>query len=254
MNPGDMRLHLANLRISQLAGKPAMSEAEMNTLVGMSPRNEAEAMVQGEAYLGLGRYQEADQVFGGLMQRAAGDPDKLLVIGDTLKVNGDLPRAKEAYRAALTAEPGNLKAQRGIDRIEKAESESKKTLRTAKALNTWRRNGKESSVDFYEDTLSQNPRQPEARLELSKLYEKTREYDKAARSYQFYLGLCPDMPEKERQGYLKKIGKLQEKAQETALRQSGTLQPTGGAVMPYSQSTQDTNGLRLMSPATTAQK
>lgn len=260
MNPGDMRLHLANLRISQLAGKPSLSEAEMNNLVGMTPRNDAEAMVQGEAYLGLGRYQEADQVFSGLMQRAASDPDKLLVIGDTLKVNGDLPRAKDAYRAALTAEPGNLKAQRGIDRIEKAESESMKTLRTAKALNTWRRSGKESSVDFYEDTLSQNPRQPEARLELSKLYEKTREYDKAARSYQFYLGLRPDMPEKERQGYVKKIAKLQEKAQETALRQSGSPQPQGGAAMPYTQSSQSVapvtqdNTLKLMSPASTAQK
>lgn len=256
MNPGDMRLHLANLRISQLAGKPAMTETELNTLVSRSPRNDAEAMAQGEAYLSLGRYQEADQVFNGLMQRAAGNPDQLLVIGDTLKVNGDLPRAKDAYRAALSAEPGNLKAQRGIDRIEKAESESQKTLRTAKALNTWRRTGKESSIDFYEDTLSQNPRQPEARLELAKLYEKTKDYSLAARSYQFYLGLSPDLAVKEREGYLKKIAKLQEKAQEMALKQSGTPQPQGGAGLPYSapaNSNSQGMPLQLNTPAKTAQ-
>lgn len=264
MNPGDLRLHLANLRISQLAGKPAMTEAEMNNLVSRTPQNEAETMVQGEAFLALGRYQQADQVFSGLMQRAAGNPDKLLILGDTLKVNGDLPRAKDAYRAALSAEPGNLKAQRGIDRIEKAESESQKTLRTAKALNTWRRTGKESSIDFYKDTLSQNPRQPEPRLELSKLYEKTKDYDLAARSYQFYVGLRPDMPLKEREGYQKKIAKLQEKAQKMALRQKGIPQPQGGAAMPYtSQPTQQSmmapgnaqdNVFSINNQANTAQK
>jgi tetratricopeptide (TPR) repeat protein len=260
MNPGDLRLHLANLRISQLAGKPAMTEAEMNNLVSRSPQNESEAMVQGEAFLALGRYQEADQVFSGLMQRAAGDPDKLLILGDTLKVNGDLPRAKDAYRAALSAESGNLKAQRGIDRIEKAEAESQRTLRTAKALNTWRRSGKESSIDFYEDTLSQNPRQPETRLELSRLYEKTKDYGLAARSYQFYVGLRPDMPLKERKGYQKKILKLQEKAQKMALRQKGIPQPQGGASMPYSSQTNQQsisaqqNVFTSNNPANTAQK
>ncbi len=267
MNPGDMRLHLANLRISQLAGKPGMSQAELNNLVSMTPRNDAEAMVQGEAYLSLGRYQEADQVFSGLMQRANNDPDKLLVIGDTLKVNGDLVRAKDAYQSVLAVEPGNLKAQRGIDRIEKAESESQKTLRTAKALNTWRRSGKESSVDFYEETLAQNPRQPEVRLQLSKLYEGTRQYDKAARSYQFYLGLRPDLPEKERQSYVKKIAKLQEKAQEVAMQKTTAPQkpqPGGAVVLPFTHApaaqsvapvTQQESSLKLSSPASsTAQK
>lgn len=258
MNPGDMRLHLANLRISQLAGKPAMKETELNNLVSMTPRNEAEAMVQGEAYLALGRYQEADQVFKGLMQRAGNDPDKLLIIGDTLKVNGDLPRAKDAYQLALNAEPGNLKAQRGIDRIEKAESESQKTLRTAKALNTWRRSGKESSIDFYEETLANNPRQPEPRLELSKLYEKTKSYDKAARSYQFYLNLRPDMPEDEREDYVKKIAKLREKAQEMALKQNGSsstqVQTYGGAVAPGGETQQQDNVFKLSSQADPARK
>jgi tetratricopeptide (TPR) repeat protein len=217
MNPNDLRLHLANLRISQLAGKPATSDAELNTLASLAPRNDAERMIQGEAFLSLGRYQDADQVFNGLMQQSAGDSDKLLVIGDTLKVNGDLTRARDAYKMALTADPSSLKAQRGLDRIDKAQAESQKTFRLAKALNNWRQKG--SSVDFYEETLSQNPRQPDARLELSKLYEKGKLYDKAARSYQFYLGLRPDMPEKERQSYLKKIMKLQELAQKADLQQ-----------------------------------
>jgi tetratricopeptide (TPR) repeat protein len=214
LNPNDLRLHLANLRISQLAGKPAMSETELNNLATMTPRNESEQMIQGEAFLALGRYQDADQLFGGLIQANANNPDKLLIIGDTLKVNGNLMGAQKAYQSVLAVEPGNLKAQRGLQRIETAQAESQKTLRTAKALNGWRRTGKESSIDFYEETLSKNPRQPEPRLELSKLYEKTRQFDKAARSYQYYVALRPDMTEKEREHYMKKIAHLQELAQE----------------------------------------
>lgn len=232
LNPNDLRLHLANLRISQLAGKPAMSEMELNNIASMTPRNESEQMVQGEALLALGRYPEADQLFGNMIQANANNPDKLLTIGDTLKVNGNLAGAQKAYQTVLVTEPGNLKAQRGLQRIETAQAESQKTLRTAKALNTWRRTGKESSIDFYEETLSKNPRQPEPRLELSKLYEKTRQYDKAARSYQYYLALSPNLTEKEREHYLKKIARLQELALENAASKKASVapnqQPTSG--------------------------
>ena len=233
LNPNDLRLHLANLRIAQLSGQPAMSDAELNNIVSIPPRNESEQMIQGEAYLSLGRYQDADRVFGDLIQRNGNNPDKLLTIGDTLKVNGNLAGAQQAYQTVLAADPGNLKAQRGLQRIEAAQAESQKTLRTAKALNTWRRTGKESSIDFYEDTLSKNPRQPEPRLELSKLYEKTKQYDKAARSYQYYLSLSPDLPEKDREHYQKKIARLQELAQENPAPKSATTlgQPLGGQPM-----------------------
>lgn len=191
----------------------------------MAPRNESEQMIQGEAFLALGRYQDADRAFGDLVQRNANNPDKLLTIGDTLKVNGNLAGAQQAYQTVLAADPGNLKAQRGLQRIAAAQEESQRTLRTAKALNTWRRTGKESSIDFYEDTLSKNPRQPEVRLELAKLYEKTRQYDKAARSYQFYVALRPDLTEKDREHYQKKIAHMQELAQEYPASKTASIMP-----------------------------
>src|SRR5262249_16796585 len=153
--------------------------------------------------------------FHGLMSHSAGNSDKLLVIGDTLKANGDLELAKEAYQDALSASPGSLKAQRGIQRIEAAEADSQKSLRLAKSLNNIFQ--QRSSLDFYEETLSKNPRQPDARLALSKLYEKQREYDKAATSYQFYLGLKPDLDPKEREHYEKKINHLRELAQKQTM-------------------------------------
>lgn len=210
LNPNDMRLHLASLRISQLAGKPGQSQDELNRIVNSQANSETEEMIKGEAYLSLGRYAEADQVFNSLILRNTNDPKQLLVIGDTLKSNGDLDRAEDAYQAVLAVEPTSLKAQRGLQRIETARQVASKDLRLAKSLNNfWQKN---ASVDFYEDTLSKNPRQPDARLALAKLYEKQRDYAKAANSYQFYLGLRPDLEPKQRQRYEKKIAKLQELA------------------------------------------
>jgi tetratricopeptide (TPR) repeat protein len=226
MNPNDLRLHLAHLRISRLAGKPDTSKAELARLVSNPPQNDIEGMIQGEAYMAMGEYGKADQIFGSLVQKNAGQPDNLLIIGDTLKINGNLHGAEQAYKAVLATEPANLKAQRGLDRIEKATAESKEVGRRGKALKSWTlgRSGKESAIDFYEDALSQNPRQVDSRLELSKLYEKTNEYEKAANSYQYYLNLNPSISERKRRGYEKKITRLKQKASKQAAKQGKNTQ------------------------------
>ncbi len=208
VNPNDLRLHLASLRINQLSGKPEASYEKMESILQSPAQNDSERMVQGEALMALGRYEDADQLFRSMMDEASRDPNKLVLIGDTLKINGDLTGARQAYQLALNADPQNLKAERGIQRLENSETEAQKSLRLAKALNNWRQ--KESSIDYYEESLSRTPRQPKARLELSKLYEKFDMYDKAAYSYQHYLGLMPGLTERERMKYEKKIRKMQE--------------------------------------------
>lgn len=218
INPNDMRLHLAALRIAQLSGKPSASQEELERIVNQPTSNDTSEMIKGEAYLSLGRYAEADQVFNGLISRAGNDSTKVLLIGDTLKANGDLDKAQDAYELVLSREPNNLKAQRGIQRIETAREDSHRDLRLAKSLNNFLQ--KTSSVDFYEDALSKNPRQADARLALAKLYERQNEYAKAATSYQFYLGLVPNLEPKKRERYEKKITKLRELAAKQATQQS----------------------------------
>jgi tetratricopeptide (TPR) repeat protein len=223
LNPNDLRLHLAMLRISQMAGKPAASAAEYQRIVAAPTNTATERMVKGEALLALGRYEEADQLFGDMMQSAGKNTDTLLQIGDTLKANNDLDGARRAYEKVAAMEPNNLKAQRGVQRIASAESDSEKSLRLAKALNNWFQ--RQSSIDFYEDALQKNPRQPEARLALSKLYERYKYYDKAVMSYQMYLGLMPDMSPRDRENIQKRITKLQVHAQKPS-HQNGQLVQT----------------------------
>jgi len=212
LNPNDMGLRLASLRIAQLAGKPQASEEELNQILETPARNDAERFIQGQAYYALGHYPQSDAIFREQIAKAGQNPQKLLVIGDTLKAEGNLALAREAYQAV----PGNnLKAKRAINRIAQQQAQSDKSLRLAKALNKksllgLKRAGQQSAIDSYEEALSKNPRQPEARLALSKLYEKYDQYDKAALSYQMYLGLMPGLTENERAHFEEKIQKLRQ--------------------------------------------
>ncbi|MEM0950804.1 MAG: tetratricopeptide repeat protein [Cyanobacteria bacterium P01_H01_bin.74] len=226
MNPNDMRLHLAHLRISRLSGKSRISNAELERLVAVPPQNDIESMIQGEAYMAMGKYAQADDIFSNLVQKNAAQPDNLLILGDTLKINGNLSGAEQAYNAVLVSDPGNLKATRGIERIEYAQKESERVSRRADALDSFLLGGpgKESAIDYYEEALQKNPRQPEKRLQLSKLYEKVDAYEKAAVSYQFYLNLNPGLTDKKREKYQKKISKLRTKAQKQATKQGTALQ------------------------------
>lgn len=214
LNPNDLRLHLASIRIGRLTGRPKASWEELERIISRPARSESEEMLRGEAYLALGRYAEADQVFDRLIAHNSRNTGKLLTMADTLRINGDLEKAEDAYHAVLLADPGNVKARRGLQRVELANASAQKSLRLAESLNNFIQ--KESAVDFYEESLAKNPKQPEARLALSKLYEKLDFYAKAARSYQFYLGLMPDLSEKKRERYEEKVTKLQGKALEVS--------------------------------------
>lgn len=206
-SPNDLRLHLASLRLSQLAGKPAQSQAELQEIISRPAISETDTLIRGEALFALGRYGESDQIYKDIITSSRMQPEKLVVLGDTLKSNGDLDRAKDAYAMVAIADPSNVKAKRGLQRVETAYAESLKSFRLAKALNN--RSQKESAIDYYEETLSQNPRQPEARLALAVLYEKVKNYPRAIQSYQFYMSLKPDMLPKEKQSLDKKLHKLE---------------------------------------------
>lgn len=209
-NPEDLRLHLALLRINQLSGNVEVTEEELQQIVNTPALTPTDKMIRGEALMALGRFEEADAVFEQLIYAAGQDTQQVLLIADTLKVNGNLEGARKAYQRVARMDPGNVKAQRGLQRVEKAQAESNKSLKLANALNNWRQ--RESSIDFYEESLAKNPRQPEARLKLAKLYERYKQYDKAIQSYRLYLGMAPYLTEGERRKLDRKIERLEEKA------------------------------------------
>jgi tetratricopeptide (TPR) repeat protein len=135
--PNNLSLHLAKLRLQQLNGQPDEARGTWNKIANMQPRNEVEMAMRGQALFALGQYQESDQYNRNLIQNHRNDTDKLLKLADMFKMNGDLEMSAEAYKMVQLKQPDNLKAKRGLQRIDQARAEANKKLKLAEALNSW---------------------------------------------------------------------------------------------------------------------
>ncbi len=211
-NPQDVSLHLAMLQINQLSGKPAMAQKHLEYITQHPPRNEAEHIAQAEAFFALGRYQESDRSYRQLLSNFHNNPNKQLLLADTMKINGDLDMATETYKSILSRQPENLKAQRGIQRVDRLKEEAGKQINLANALNSRISKKKQKTAkDFFVESISMHPRQPEARLALAKIYSREDNYGKAIFEYESYLNLMPNLEEKKRSRIESKITKLRTK-------------------------------------------
>ncbi len=214
-NPNDISLHLAMLQINQLSGKPTMAQKHLEYITQHPPRNEAEHLAQAEAFFMLGRYQESDESYRKLLSYTEKDLNKQLILADTMKINGDLDMATETYQNILSRQPENLKAQRGVQRVHRLKEEAGKQINLANALNSRLSKKKQKTAkDFYLESVSIYPRQPEARLELAKIYNREDNYGKAIFEYESYLNLLPELEPKKRDRIESKISRLRKKMAE----------------------------------------
>ncbi len=236
-NPNDIQLHLAMLQVKRLAGEPEAARSHYEFIASQPATTETERLAKGEALFALGYYMDSDQYFRQLLHQYGNDTDRKLLLADTLKINGDLDMANEVYSHILTADPNNLKAQRGIQRIGGLKEAALKQTRLADSLDNWySKKQRKSARDFYLESVSLYPRQPEVRLALAKIYNREDEYGKAAIEYESYLHLMPDLDPKERESIRQKIARLKEKAGENGPTTAGTRGP-GGIVTPPPAST-----------------
>lgn len=232
-NPNDLSLHLAMLQVSRLSGKADLAQQELEAMTRITPRNDTERMAQGEALFALGRYQESDPLFRQLLTLHQNNPAQQLQIADTLKINGDLDTAAEAYKMVLARNPQNLKAQRGLHRLDQQRAAAQKNLNLAQSFKSlFSKAKKRTAKDFYLESVSLYPRQPEVRLSLAKIYQNEDDYGKAILEYQAYVNLRPDMEAGERERYLSKISHLQQKLAQRQGRMAAPSAASYGAVTP----------------------
>jgi len=212
INPDDLSLRLAMIKISQLSGKPALANEQLQYIVNQPVRTSAQKLTKAEALYTLGRYGESDQLFRDILGENVGNLQQQLVVADILKVEGNLDMAQEAYQQVLLSQPANLKAQRGLQRIELVKTDASKKYNLAVALNSrFSKQKRGTAKDFYLESVSIYPRQPEARLALAKIYNQEDDYGKAIFEYESYLNLNPELNERERQRIQSTVTRLKEK-------------------------------------------
>lgn len=213
-NPNDMNLHLAMLKISKLSGKPGVANEQLRYIISQPAYTPAQRLAKAEAYFDLGKYQESDELMRGLLNESQGNVEQQLALANTAQVQGNLAMAQESYRRVLNTQPQNLKAQRGLQRINNIISESDKDYNLAEALNSrFSKQKRTTAKDFYIEALATNPRKPDAHLELAKIYNREDQYGQAIFEYESYLNLSPQLTDRERERIVSKINRLKTKLQ-----------------------------------------
>jgi tetratricopeptide (TPR) repeat protein len=216
-NPNDLGLHLALLRLSDLAGKQEIAEQELRIIAATEPRTPAQSVMKGEALYTLRRYKEGEQEFLKALQYTT-QPRDLIYLGDIFAVNGDLKMAKAAYEKTLTVDPNNLKASKGIDRVNKRADESRQDYRAGKAF--FNEGQKVAAIDTLKKASAMNTVDPLTRWLLAESYKKEDFYVDAIKEYAAFIELSsnPDdklisKAQKNIEKLTKKVDKLKEKGE-----------------------------------------
>ena len=206
--PNDLQLHLALLRISSLAGDNQSAQAELSRLASINAQTPTDSVVKGEALFTMRKYKDANQEF----QRAlnyTNDTNDVLLLGDIFTVNGNLSMANAAYTKALSLDPNNMKASKGLERVKKLDDQSRSDYRAGMAF--FKEGQKVAAIDNLRKAVAVNSIEPQTRWLLAESFKKEDFLQDAVNEYQAYLDLGPAIDEKTRKKVEKNIQKLNKK-------------------------------------------
>lgn len=208
LNPNDMELRLADAKFRAMSGKTV----DLSTLG--TPTSDPQRIAYAEALTAQYRFDEAAQQMATVLNNT-NDPKQLLAVADISLMNRDLDSAQAAYQKATTIPESSARARRGLDQVASARDNAQKEYNFAKDLAM--RKQLASGIDKYRNAAYLNPRMADAHLGLAEALKKffpkrPAPLREAAQHYRAYVSLSPNLPEKEKEKYLKQAEKLVEKA------------------------------------------
>jgi tetratricopeptide (TPR) repeat protein len=170
---------------SPIAGKdPGMVDVALR----QPSQQPYQSFEQGRMWLARYQFGQAETAFR--EARRVGEGNRNDMVFGELFLNMGLPElAQECFRKVLISQPGNASAQMGTYKAREAQMKSRELM--AEALDISNRENWTVSIDKLERALSQNIKNAEAHYRLGQLYEKTRQYAKAADHYYAYINLAP---------------------------------------------------------------
>lgn len=208
LNPNDMELRLADAKFRAMSGKTV----DLSTLG--TPTSDPQRIAYAEALTAQYRFDEAAQQMA-IVLNNTNDPKQLLAVADISLMNRDLDSAQAAYQKATTIPESSARARRGLDQVASARDTAQKEYNFAKDLAM--RKQLASGIDKFRNAAYLNPRMADAHLGLAEALKKffpkrPAPLREAAQHYRAYVSLSPNLPEKEKEKYLKQAEKLVEKA------------------------------------------
>lgn len=208
MNPNDIKLRLAQAKLRSLAGE----EIDLNTIG--TPKTDADRISYAQALMAQNRFAEANTEMQGVIARLP-NAKQAFALGDLALMIHDLDNAEAAYKKASTFPGGAERARRGLTGVAKVRESARRTLTLASDLSRKSMTG--SAVDTFHEAVFANPKSAQARLGLAKALEHVSkptpvQIRETAYQYRAYVALSPTMPPKEKEKFMTKAQKLDDKA------------------------------------------
>ncbi|MGD9681303.1 MAG: tetratricopeptide repeat protein [Candidatus Obscuribacterales bacterium] len=215
MNPNNMELRLAQLKLRAMAGEP-VDFATVGT-----PTNDGERIAYAEALLAQNKFKEADEQLSVVIGNAK-DPKEAFAVADLALMIKDLKNAEAAYKKAGTFPNAEARSKRGLKLV--ADAQEKARQETTLADDLARKKQLASAVDRYHTAIYENPKQPDPRWGLAQTLERMKpltsnDLKESVTQYKAYISLSPDIPPKELTKLEKKISRLEEKAYKLEMKE-----------------------------------
>lgn len=208
LNSDDMELRLAAAKIRSLSGETVDLKS-----IG-TPKSTGEKVAYAEALLAQNNFAEANQQMQDVIKSQT-DAKQTFAVADLALMIKDLDSAEAAYQQALALGGSDERARRGKDLVIKAREEARQELTLADDLA--KRKQTKSAVDKYHESVFDNPKVADTRINLSKALEQLKPVQPADLresivQIKAYMALSPNLPPKEVQKLNKHIVTLENKA------------------------------------------
>ena len=210
LQPNDLELRLALMRMNELAGNRPAAEQELNIIASRIPQTPADSIIKGQALFDLKRYEDAQREFSRALTYS-NNPKDVLLMGDIFTQSGNLTMAKEAYTKALALDPNNPKSAKALVRIERLADDARTDYRAGYSF--FKEGQRYAAIDNWRKSMGTNSVEPMVRWMLAEAYYKEDFYQDALDEYRAFLALSPrtEKEEKLQRKAAKNVRKLEEK-------------------------------------------
>lgn len=204
LRPNDLLLALAQAKLRVLAG----GAIELKD-IGI-PTNDGERIASAEVLLAQDRFKESERQLKAVLESTS-NLSQTLALGDLALMLKELNLAQAAYKKALSINPNDERAKRGMQLVENARKTAQKSFDLGSDFA--QRKQEASAINKFYEAVSEDPMVAEFHLALARQLDKTKAptpstFGQAARQYRAYIELSSDVQPKELKKLKKHIEKL----------------------------------------------
>lgn len=191
--PNALQLHLAKLRLSRLVHKDDPSVESLNYIIQNADNTVMGAVLKAEAYLALGREQDAVYIFENAMNFSKSVRDDLY-LAEIMVHDKQFRTARTAFQKILSTEPDNVIAKDGVDYINLCEIKSNEFFDIAKRQ--YKEANYASTIEYCNKAIDFFHNSADIAKLKAMAYEAEYNYQGALKYYTQYLSMAPNAADK----------------------------------------------------------